>query len=295
MQAKLAVVERRKKIKQYKLILCTIALFCCKLQLCLIVTVKDEMKKHSLLLAFLLAYFSAVARPIIKFEKNTYNIGNVKKEDGKIACDFEFTNEGNAALVITKVQSSCACATPNWTKAPVEEGEKGKINVVFMPVGRLGYFSKSIAVYSNAAKEKIILRIEGNLLADDAIRETTQPSQEVKTSNDYQAKPVNAPSIQYATKILDLGFLPTDTIGQGEILLTNKGVNCLEIKSIANENSELLITKPLKSIAKNNTDGLNIVVNTKGLNPGTYRKTFTIQTNDPEQPVVLFGVLWKIE
>jgi len=263
------------------------------------------MKRHKLIFIFILSTWGAIfAQPEIKFEKDICNLDNIKEEDGKTVCNFEFTNEGNAPLVIAKVQSSCGCAVANWTKNPVEPGQKGIINVIFTPMGHSGKFSKSISVYSNAREKKSVLRIEGNLITDDDNSETVFPEtaivkteteqipEEIKSTYDTRR---NAPIIQYSTKMLDLGTLKADTKAEGKIILTNKGINPLMIKSVTNENKEIIIAKPLNPIPSDSTDEIRVYVDTQHLRSGTYRRTFTIQTNDPNDPIVLFGILWKIE
>ena len=54
--------------------------------------------------------------------------------------------------VITGVQPSCGCTTPDWTKEPIKPGDKGEIRFSFNSNGRVGVQNKSITVTSNAEK-----------------------------------------------------------------------------------------------------------------------------------------------
>lgn len=103
----------------------------------------------------------AWSQAVIAFENKTHDFGTIKEADGRVSVDFVFENQGNAPLVISKVQASCGCTTPAWTKSPVEPGQKGKITVTYNPAGRPGNFNKSISVQSNATVERERLIIKG--------------------------------------------------------------------------------------------------------------------------------------
>ncbi|HNW50070.1 MAG TPA: DUF1573 domain-containing protein [Prolixibacteraceae bacterium] len=77
-------------------------------------------------------------------------------------CSFRFKNEGNAPLILSNVQASCGCTTPSWTREPVMPGTEGEIKVHY-DTNRIGTFSKSITVTSNAVNSPIVLRISGEV------------------------------------------------------------------------------------------------------------------------------------
>ena len=75
--------------------------------------------------------------------------------------EIPFENTGENALVIYKVEASCGCTVPEWSKKPVKPGEKGHISVTYdseFP----GRFQKTINVHYNGAgsPEKIIIKGE---------------------------------------------------------------------------------------------------------------------------------------
>lgn len=102
-----------------------------------------------------------MSQAVIVFESKTHDFGTINEEDGRVSFDFKFENQGNAPLIISKVQASCGCTTPSWTKSPVEPGQKGTITVTYNPAGRPGNFTKSITVQSNADVERERLIIKG--------------------------------------------------------------------------------------------------------------------------------------
>lgn len=75
---------------------------------------------------------------------------------------FEFTNTGNAPLVITDVTSSCGCTIPKKPESPILPGEKGEIQVKY-DTKRVGPIRKAITVKSNAATPTKILTIKGTV------------------------------------------------------------------------------------------------------------------------------------
>ncbi len=84
----------------------------------------------------------------IKFEKETIDYGTiVKGSDGNRV--FKFTNTGDAPLKITRTTASCGCTTPKKPTEAIQPGQTGEITVHY-DTNRLGNFSKTITVYSNA-------------------------------------------------------------------------------------------------------------------------------------------------
>lgn len=130
--------------------------------------------KHVLFL-FVIAIASFTAKsqnnnpnaPVFKFNEETHDFGTIK-EGPEATFDFTFTNVGKEPLIIQDCKASCGCTTPDWTKAPVLPGQKGKISVKYDTKGRPGTFNKSIFIASNAkSKEKRYeLVITGNVVAD---------------------------------------------------------------------------------------------------------------------------------
>ena len=114
-----------------------------------------------------LATFAQDAAPKIVFEKTNHEYGNIKEADGDASCEFKFTNEGDAPLIITRATSSCGCTAPTYPKAPSAPGESGVIGVTYHAKGRPGGFSKNITIYTNVPEEKIKLVISGNVIPEN--------------------------------------------------------------------------------------------------------------------------------
>lgn len=100
---------------------------------------------------------------VIKFETEVIDYGTIEQHsDG--ARLFTFTNEGDAPLLITNVKTSCGCTVPSYSKVPILPGKTGELNIKY-DTKRLGAFTKTITVISNAEGGNKILKIKGNIVA----------------------------------------------------------------------------------------------------------------------------------
>ncbi|WP_340065257.1 DUF1573 domain-containing protein [Ascidiimonas aurantiaca] len=98
----------------------------------------------------------------IEFKESTIDYGEVAKGSDGIRV-FEFTNTGNAPLVISNVSSSCGCTIPKKPEKPIQPGENGTIEVKY-DTNRVGPIRKTITVMSNAETPTIALKIKGKVL-----------------------------------------------------------------------------------------------------------------------------------
>lgn len=120
------------------------------------------MRKIWLLLSIaLLLPMAAQAGAKIKFDNAMHNFDVVSEDGGRVSHSFEFTNEGDAPLVIVEVTTNCGCTTADFPQAPIAVGQQGTIVITFDPQGNPGEFAKEIVVRSNADKKRTKLRIKG--------------------------------------------------------------------------------------------------------------------------------------
>ena len=100
----------------------------------------------------------------IKFDKLTHNFGKFSEKNPVVECTFTFQNVGETPLVVNQAVASCGCTVPEFTKTPVQPGEKGEIKVTYNGTGKFpGHFKKSITVRTNGAVEMTRLYIEGDM------------------------------------------------------------------------------------------------------------------------------------
>jgi len=98
----------------------------------------------------------------IKFKTETIDYGTIEKGANGVRV-FEFTNTGNAPLIITKVKSTCGCTVPKKPEAPIMPGETGEIEVKY-DTNRVMPIRKTITVTSNADTPTVALKIKGNVI-----------------------------------------------------------------------------------------------------------------------------------
>lgn len=359
------------------------------------------MKKYSFLIVCLLCSLLAMSqKAVISFEEKTHDFGKVNEEDGKITHVFDFVNRGVSPLVVNKVQASCGCTTPTWTKEPIEPGKKGTITVTYNPAGRPGPFNKTITVYSNATDEQMQLIIHGEVipkapdensaypvvlgslhakskvvqmnnvdkgrnqvrvldikntslsplrpaienlpgyLSASVTPEILKPNEEGKVTFTFNSKncaqwgPVSddvyvilngqkkyseeykltvvsnivedfskltldqkrkAPILEIPVRTLNLGTLREGTKRVGKFKINNKGQNALEIRRIINNNKELTVRSGKVSIAGGRSNYIFANLNSTNLSEGDYKKSFTVQTNDPENSFIILILSWKVQ
>lgn len=111
------------------------------------------------LLGFNLAAQEKVAK--IEFKTETLDYGKINKGSDGIRV-FEFTNTGDAPLIISKVSSSCGCTIPKKPEDPILPGKTGEIQVKY-DTNRVGPIRKAITVISNADTPTKVLKIKGEI------------------------------------------------------------------------------------------------------------------------------------
>ncbi len=120
------------------------------------------MKKLVLVLLMGAFSYTLQAQAKIEFKETIIDYGEVEKNSDGLRV-FEFTNTGDEPLIIAKVNSSCGCTVPSWTKEAVAPGKSGKIEVKYA-TNRVGPIRKTITVNSNAETPNVALKIKGKVL-----------------------------------------------------------------------------------------------------------------------------------
>lgn len=116
----------------------------------------------TILVGIFVVFVATLNAQEFKFEKETINYGKVA-EGSEGTRVFEFTNVGDAPIIIKRIQSSCGCAIPKKPEKPIMPNEKGRIEVSY-DTKRTGGFSKAITVFSNAKTERKMLKIKGYVI-----------------------------------------------------------------------------------------------------------------------------------
>lgn len=122
------------------------------------------MKQFVLFLLFLFTAAVAVAQAdtsSLQLKELEFDFGKIPQ--GKPVFHlFEVQNGSAVPLVLTNVQASCGCTTPEWDKEhPIPAGDKGEIKVGYNAAAN-GHFEKFITITYNGSGSKVI-KIKGEV------------------------------------------------------------------------------------------------------------------------------------
>lgn len=139
--------------------------------------------KRSILRALIVALCVVVALPVVAqttapqsqesatpkkgaqmtFTTNSYDFGDIARKGGDVECTFEFVNDGDTPLVITRVVTSCSCTKAEYSKKPIPAGAKSTIKIIYEPHKKEpGVFHKVIQIFTNTADKRKIVTVKGN-------------------------------------------------------------------------------------------------------------------------------------
>lgn len=71
--------------------------------------------------------------------------------------DYEFTNTGDAPLIISKYSVSCSCTKITFPEKPVLPGESGKIHLTFDTTGKYEYQHRKVSIFTNASDKPTVI------------------------------------------------------------------------------------------------------------------------------------------
>ena len=96
--------------------------------------------------------------PILKFEETTHDFGEIEAHK-PVETEFNYTNVGDAPLVITDIKTSCGCTVPkDWSREPLAPGASDKFSVKFNGSGS-NKITKTITVTANTETGKEVVKI----------------------------------------------------------------------------------------------------------------------------------------
>jgi Protein of unknown function (DUF1573) len=99
---------------------------------------------------------------VAAFDTQNFDFGKIK-QGVPVTHEFKFTNKGAVPMVITNVQASCGCTTPDWTKDPIPPNGQGFIKATFNAAAA-GGFNKTVTVTSNVENGFVQLAIRGEVV-----------------------------------------------------------------------------------------------------------------------------------
>ena len=74
---------------------------------------------------------------------------------------YGFVNRSSTPIMISRLVSSCSCASASYDKRVIKPGERGVIRIVYNPKGRIGTNLQRVFIYTaDNTQPTAILRLE---------------------------------------------------------------------------------------------------------------------------------------
>lgn len=103
-------------------------------------------------------------QPHVSWDLDSINLG-LLAEGRSFEHTFSLINTGNAPLIITQVNTSCACtAAKGWPTTPILPGGGASILITLETRGKRGAFIETATVVTNARGEAPVLVLTGEVL-----------------------------------------------------------------------------------------------------------------------------------
>lgn len=111
----------------------------------------------------------------IEFDRSIYDLGTFSEDSEPKICKFKFTNHLNKPIAISHIQSTCGCASPQYTKKAIQPGKSGEISVIYNPQGHPGHFNRVILVSFSGLSKKERLFIKGTVTSGAIRKDKSYP------------------------------------------------------------------------------------------------------------------------
>lgn len=86
--------------------------------------------------------------------------GSFPISDGVQTFTFHYKNEGDSALVVSRIIPGCTCVVPQFSTEPLMPGDSTTFTVLFTPP-HVGRFSQMLTICSNGVKPILRAYIRG--------------------------------------------------------------------------------------------------------------------------------------
>lgn len=200
----------------------------------------------------------------ITFKETLHDFGALEY-NSDVWYEFEFTNTGNAPLIISDVQGPDGGFFGYYQDRdkPIMPGENGKIKVVY-DGRRTGKIDKKATIVTNAKTPLKEVFIKGEVLP---------------------AKPINLASIHFDTTTYNFGTITKGLPKTCDFQFTNTGNEPLIIQAVKSSCGCMMATWPKEPIMP--TKQGVIVVQYSNSTVGMFTKTLTVECNAQNSPIIL--------
>lgn len=105
---------------------------------------------------------ATMPKTTIYFYETKFSFGEMKEGDvAKHA--YRFKNTGPNPLMISKVDVTCGCTVPSFSKEPIQPGGEGEIMVQYNSAHHPGHQQKNLMVHSNGQQESISIGFDAEV------------------------------------------------------------------------------------------------------------------------------------
>lgn len=234
-----------------------------------------------LLWAAMPANTSAQAK--IEFDKMHHNFGIVQENENYIYHKFIVTNTGSKPLLINRVETSCGCTSPDWTKDSIQPGKTGFVQARYETINRVGPFTKTLTVYSNADVPFHHLDITGDVKAS-----------EKKPEAEPEFAGINYGFLSFSTTKLDFGNVYDNGLDTQFVAVTNE--SDLEVslsKPVFECNCLTVVNFPDKLEPRETRKFFFVLTGSKVPYYGPNGSTISITSNHPAIPYYGFNAYYN--
>jgi hypothetical protein len=169
--------------------------------------------KYLLPFGLILFFNFSSAQSVLKFEKDTYDFGEIAEEGGYAETTFEFINEGDKPVKIYNVKASCGCTTPGWSKEEIMPGDTGFVKARYNPRNRPGRFRKSLNIKSSGGQRTVYIMGFVKPKARDVLEEFS----------------IATGDLRMKYRSLNLGRMTTETMIEKDFDVYNSGNDSLQL------------------------------------------------------------------
>lgn len=105
---------------------------------------------------------ATMPKTTIYFYETKHSFGEIKEGD-VVKYPYRFKNTGTNPLMIAKVDVTCGCTVPTFSKEPIQPGGEGEIMIQYNSAHHPGHQQKNALVHSNAQDEAISIGFEADV------------------------------------------------------------------------------------------------------------------------------------
>lgn len=221
----------------------------------------------------------------LSLKKNTLTFGDMVKGSNK-QLKIEYTNQTDQTISVDLLlRESDSYLKPNVTLSTVAPGEAGELQIALITdeCPLYGPINATVYVMVNGKRD---------------MSDTYKVSLTANIKEDFSKLTVEqlqqAPIVE-VVRTIDLGTIAKGKKATSKLVITNVGVNPLNIRRVVANDTYIKFVAPKSAIKGGRKADLKLEIDTNSLEPAKYSRTLTLITNDPKNPVINIQINWVVE